>query len=282
MARITFRRHLSMPGLLRTVRSHFNSIPDTVEHREFSLTDCLMSGLAVIVLKFPSLLRFDQKMRGGGSPAEADNLKSLFGVARPPCDSGLRKRLDRVDVREIRGCFKALFAQLQRGKALERFTVLGGHHLVSLDGTEFYCSGKVRCDACCERRRGGTVSYYHQMLGAALVHPDTNTVFPLAPEMILRQDGADKNDCERNAAARFIRDFRREHPHLKTIILQDGLASNGPHIKLLRSRNLRFIIGAKPKTTNSCSNGWRTALASVSAKRRRNPRRASSATASAG
>ena len=206
-----------------------------------------MSGLAVIVLKFPSLLRFDQKMRGGESPAEADNLNSLFGVARPPCDSGLRKRLDRVGVREIRGCFKALFALLRRGKALERFTVLGGHHPVSLDGTGFHSSGKVRCDACRGRRRGGTVSYCHQMPGAALVHPDTNTVFPLAPEMILKQDGADKNDCERNAAARFIRDFRRGHPHLKTIILQDGLASNGPHIKLLQSRNLRFIIGAKPK-----------------------------------
>jgi len=67
----------------------------------------------------------------------------------------------------------------------------------------------------------------------------------LAPEPILKQDGAKKNDCERNAAKRFLTELRREHPHLKLIVIEDGLASNGPHIKQLNSLNLRFILGAK-------------------------------------
>ncbi|MDE0458303.1 MAG: hypothetical protein OXI15_13500 [Chromatiales bacterium] len=41
-------------------------------------------------------------------------------------------------------------------------------------------------------------------------------------------------------------DVRREHPHLKFIVVEDGLASNGPHIKLLKQLDLRFILGAKP------------------------------------
>jgi len=85
------------------------------------------------------------------------------------------------------------------------------------------------------------------MLGAALVHPDHSHVLPLAPEPILKQDGAKKNDCERNASQRLLSHLRREHPHLKLIVVEDGLASNGPHIKLLKSLEMRFILGAQPK-----------------------------------
>ena len=79
----------------------------------------------------------------------------------------------------------------------------------------------------------------------ALVHPDHKEVFPLCPEPILKQDGEEKNDCERNAAKRLIADFRREHPHLKAIVTHDSLSSNGPYIKELRKYNLRYIIGVK-------------------------------------
>ena len=84
------------------------------------------------------------------------------------------------------------------------------------------------------------------MLCGAIVHPEHKEVFVLAPEPVLRTDGAVKNDCECNAAKRFIEDLRREHPHLKLIALQDGLASNGPHIRRLMENGLRYILGAKP------------------------------------
>lgn len=84
------------------------------------------------------------------------------------------------------------------------------------------------------------------MLCGAIVHPERKEVFPLAPEQILKTDGAKKNDCERNAAVRFIEDLRREHPHLKLIVLEDALASNAPHIRHLVNNDLRFILGAKP------------------------------------
>ena len=48
----------------------------------------------------------------------------------------------------------------------------------------------------------GNIVVGYKMLGAVLVHPDHKVVFPLAPEPILKQDGAKKNDCERDAAKR--------------------------------------------------------------------------------
>lgn len=44
---------------------------------------------------------------------------------------------------------------------------------------------------------------------------------------------------------RLLSDLRRAHPHLKLIVVEDGLASNGPHIRHLQALDLRFILGAK-------------------------------------
>ncbi len=89
-------------------------------------------------------------------------------------------------------------------------------------------------------------TYYHNMFCAAIVHPDQKIVLPLAPEPIMKTDGADKNDCERNASRRLYADARREHPHLKLIVVEDGLASNVPHLSDLQALNMRYIIGVKP------------------------------------
>ena len=84
------------------------------------------------------------------------------------------------------------------------------------------------------------------MLGAAIVHPDNPTVLPLMPEAIVKQDGDTKNDCERNAAKRFLARLRQDHPHLPFLAVEDGLSSNGPHIHDLQNHNIRFILGVKP------------------------------------
>ncbi len=78
MSHHVLRRHLSMPGLLSSVRKTFASIPDTVRYREYSLSDCLMSGLALFTLKYPSLLQFDTQTRSEeADPVIAQNLASV-------------------------------------------------------------------------------------------------------------------------------------------------------------------------------------------------------------
>lgn len=243
MAHLPFQKALSASGLLNTVRQCFDQIDDNVASRRIHLSDCLMSGLALFGLKYPSLLQFDKNKNEELVKA---NLQTLYGIDQAPSDTYLRERLDEVDPKELRKTFTRLFSQLQRGKGLEDMSYLDGHYLLSLDGTGYFSSSTIHCKQCCEKHhRDGRTTYYHQILGAVLVHPDRSEVFPLAPEPILKQDGAKKNDCERNAAKRFLTDLRREHPHLKLIVIEDGLASNGPHIKHLKSLDLRFILGAK-------------------------------------
>ena len=58
MSHHVLRRHLSMPGMLSSVHKTFATIPDMVRYREYSLPDCLIVGLELFTLKYPSLLQF--------------------------------------------------------------------------------------------------------------------------------------------------------------------------------------------------------------------------------
>jgi hypothetical protein len=203
-----------------------------------------MSGLAVFGLKCPSLLDFERQKKE--MPTE-NNLRDLFHINQVPSDTYLRKRLDAVSPKHLRSAFKKIFSAFQRGKGLERYEFLDGHVLLSGDGTGQFHSNKICCPSCCQKKsRDGHISYYHQMFGVCVVHPERKNVIPLCPELILKEDGSKKNDCERNACKRFLKHFRREHPHLKAIFLADGLSSNAPNIEALKENNLRFILIAKP------------------------------------
>lgn len=234
------RKDLSADALFHMLRSAFDRVPDP-RKGEISLGDALMSAFAMFSLKDPSLLAFDQRRHDAN-----DNFRSIYGIDRVPSDTQMRAILDPVEPKELRPSFGNVFRRLQRGKALERFVYLDGHYLVSLDGTTYFSSEKVHCPSCLEKHhRGGGITYSHQLLGATLVHPDLKEVIPLMPEPIIKQDGHTKNDCERNATRRWLQHFRREHPHLPVIIVEDGLSANAPHLRDLREARVHYIIGVK-------------------------------------
>jgi DDE family transposase len=234
------RKHLCADALFRLLHAHFATIVDDgVDEVEIPLADALMAAFAMFSLKAPSLLAFDQQRAEG-------NLKTIYGIARAPCDTRMRERLDPVAPESLRPSFTLIFRQLQRGKALEPMVFLDGHYLVALDGTGYFSSPTIHCDSCLHKEhRNGSVTYYHQMLGAAIIHPDFREVIPLMPEPIVQQDGTTKNDCERNAAKRFITKLRQDHPHLKFIMTEDALSSNAPHIETLHDSGCHYILGVK-------------------------------------
>jgi hypothetical protein len=201
-----------------------------------------MAAFAMFSLKDPSLLAFDHRRRD-----PLDNFRSIYGILNVPCDTQMRAILDPLDPDDLRPGFGDVFRRLQRGKVLERFGYLDGHYLLSLDGTTYFSSTKIHCPSCLvKHHRGGGVTYSHQLLGATLVHPDLKEVIPLAPEPIIQQDGQTKNDCERNATRRWLKQFRQQHPHLPVIVVEDALAANAPHLRDLRAARARYIIGVKP------------------------------------
>src|SRR5215471_6085277 len=234
------RKHLSADALFSVVRSGFAAIPDyRLSDTDISLTDALMAAFALFSLKSPSLLAFDKHRVEG-------NLGTIYAIDHVPCDTQMREILDPVSPESVRPLFKSVFGQLQRGKALEALMFLEDYYLLALDGTEYFSSKTIHCASCLQKvHRNGSITYSHQMLGAALVHPDQRAVIPLMPEPIVKQDGTGKNDCERNATKRFIAKLRKDHPHLQLIVTEDSLSSNAPHIATLHAYGLHYILGVK-------------------------------------
>jgi hypothetical protein len=240
------RKDLSAQGLIKAIYNKFKKIKDPQNRNgKISIVDCLMSCFAIFSLKYPSLLQYEIETK---NPRCIENIKKLYLVKNPPSDTYMRERLDLIDPKLLRPAFKKIFSLIQRGKDLESYQYFDGYHLVSVDGTGHFSSEKVYCENCCEKHhKNGTTSYYHQMLAAVIVHPEKKQVIPLCPEAIQKKDGQTKNDCERNASKRLLEDLRREHPHLKIMIIEDALASNAPHIKLIEKLSMKYIIGVKPK-----------------------------------
>ena len=234
------RKQLSADDLFSRLRTGFSDIAD---HRpgtpKIPLADALMSAFAMFSLKSPSLLAFDEERHEG-------NLQRVYGIGQVPCDTRMREILDPVDPESLRPLFKRVFGTVQRGKALEDMAFIEGHYLLALDATGYFSSQEIHCESCLERHhRNGTITYSHQLLGAALIHPDRREVIPLMPEPIIKQDGTEKNDCERSAAKRLITQLRQDHPRLKLIVTEDSLSSNAPHIRTLHDHHLHYILRVK-------------------------------------
>ena len=233
-------KSLSADALFALIHKAFSTLSD---HRsgtpDISLADALMSAFAMFSLKSPSLLAFDKER------AE-DNLHHIYSIKRVPCDTSMREILDPVEPDALRPVFKQVFTQLQRSKALHAMEFVQGHYLLALDGTGYFSSNQIHCASCLEtHHRNGTLTYAHHLLGAALIHPDKREVMPLMPEPIIKQDGTEKNDCERNAAKRFFTKFRQDYPDLKVIVTEDSLSSNAPHIEMLHDHDVHYLWGVK-------------------------------------
>jgi hypothetical protein len=223
------RKHLSADALCALLRTGFAALADPRPGKpDIAWPDALMSAFALCSLQSPSLLAFDKERTEG-------NLQRVYGIARVPCDTAMRDILEPVEPESLRPLCKHVFGALQRGKVLEEMVFVEGHYLVALDGTGSFSSPQIHCASCLEQQHSnGTITYRHQMLGAALLHPARREVIPLMPAPIVKQEGMAKNDCERNAAKRFITKLRQAHPHLKLIVTADSLSSNAPPIQYLQ------------------------------------------------
>lgn len=231
--------------MIQLVRKGFDTIVDhRRDNNSYALADYLMTGFAMFSLKDPSLAFYREQY-----PVREENLRRIYGIESMPGDTALREGLDEISPQELQKQFKPLLDVLRQESVFENRKVLGRYIAVSADGTGHYSSGQKCCPQCLvKNHRNGKQSFYHEMLGAVAVFPGQATVFPVACEPIIKQDGSQKNDCELNASKRIIPQIRQMLPQEEIVVIFDALYANGPHIKALGAENMRYIIGTKGQT----------------------------------
>jgi hypothetical protein len=191
--------------------------------RDFTMADIGLSAFSLFFMGSPSFLAHQRALKQGHGRS---NCQTLFGMSAIPCDNHIRGMLDGAAPTAFDGLF---FKAIEAAGPLTPFQCLDGRVLIALDGTEHHCSRKIKCPQCSTRRRsdGGT-EYVHAFLGASIVAPGHKRVLPLPPEFIAPRDGAEKQDCERNAAKRWLAGHGAAVAHLRPIFLGDDLFACQP------------------------------------------------------
>ena len=242
--------------LITGLRALCAVFPDgrTGDNAVYSMADFGMAAFACFFMQSPSFLAQQAALaRGRGT----SNCRTLFQIDRTPCDNSIRAMLDPVPPETLFPMFGQTLAALEAGGGLAPFQRLGGHPgtgsgasvLIALDGTEYFCSQKLSCPACSTRlRSNGRTEHFHAMVSAALVAPGHDRALPLEPEFITPQDGAEKQDCESRATARWLAKHGARYKHLKPIYLGDDLASRQPTCEAIKAVGGHFLLTAKPST----------------------------------
>lgn len=246
-------------------------------------------------LRAPSFNHYEEDIRGKATKTARKVFRKLFAWFDTkksgddlPCSNQVRSVVDRVDPNELKGTFSAVWQLIQRsglypqlqtivGKGKNKLN-LGLHVLV--DGVETFCSKCLSCQCCCHRTRNRgkeneTTDNYHQQLVAVVNVPTSKKkeergekfILPLDVEPMIKEDGETKNGSERRSNKRLIENIAAKHKNTLITVTADDIHNDTPTLKLLKSKNMHWLMTCKPDSHEASYDALRGAEKLGSAKK---------------
>ena len=197
-------------------------------------------------MQAPSFLEYQRSLE---QTHGENNARTLFGAHEIPSDNQIRTLLDATPPSAVTPMFSYLFNALNDAGIIDGYRSVNGALLLAMDGTAYFSSQTIHCDNCSTRTHAnGQVTYSHSVVTPALVKPGCDKVIPLAPEFVRPQDGHEKQDCELNAARRWLAAHGKEYGQRNTVVLGDALYCHEPFCRELQAYGLGFILVCKPSS----------------------------------
>jgi hypothetical protein len=236
---------LSFRTLLAILTDAFRQLPDPRrgENTQYTVCEAALGAFGVFFMQCPSFLAYQRDMQRRKG---CNNAQSLFGVGHIPSDPQIRNLLDPIVPTALGAVFWTILGRLVANKSIMATFAYEGQWLCSLDGTQYFGSDTIHCGQCTVTQHDERTHYAHTALIPVLAKPGKAEVLVLDPEFITPQDGAEKQDCERNAAHRWIIRNAPRFAGQKLTILADDLHCNQPFCELLLAHHLNFIMTCKP------------------------------------
>jgi hypothetical protein len=219
---------LKLSRMIKGLEQEFEQFPEhrTGQNTQYDLADAGMGTFSVFFTQSPSFLAHqrDLKLRKGRS-----NVENLFDLRNIPSDNQIRNLLDPVSPSHLDRRYRQIFQALEKTDVLKRYRSFANHFLVALDGTEYFSSKKIHCEQCSHRiLKSGETNYFHSVITPVIVQPGNEHVISLEPEYIVPQDGHEKQDCETQAAKRWVEKQGDFYAKRGVTILGDDLYSRQP------------------------------------------------------
>ena len=247
--------------LIQRWRSVADGLPDrrTGDNCSYPMADIALSAFAVFFTQCPSFLSFQQNMEKAHG---RNNARSLFGVQSIPCDNHIRQTLDPVEASELFGLFDDLHRAFAETGLPEAMRAVQNTRLIALDATWYFSSQSqnIHCQNCsCLRHAEGQLTHYHSAITPVIVSPGHSQVLPLRPEFITPQDGQLKQDCEINAAKRWLAAHAGRYSTGNDTLPGDDLYAHQPFCRQVLLHGFHFLFTCKPSSHAHLS-GWVEAL----------------------
>lgn len=234
---------LTLQSLMQHYRERWSTLPDTRQpnnNTKYTIADGVLSAFAVFFMQSSSFLAHQRLLQ---SKKGRNNARSLFQVQEIPSDAQIRNLVDPLTHTAFKEDFWYVLEEMRSQQQWLRFRNELQTYAIALDGVNFFSSEKISCAKCLTRSdRAGAEHFYHSAITPVLVKPGQAHVFPLPPEFIIPQDGHEKQDCERNAAKRWLEQVRGRFSAHSVTYLGDDLYANQPLCQLIAETYHQFFI----------------------------------------
>ena len=148
-----------------------------------------------------------------------------------------------VPAKKVGSVFREAYEWFDNRQGLNQFQYLEEDLLVAMDGSEYFSSDKIHCPYCSQRKhKNGKVTYFHQVITPVIVSPDCKQVINLEPEFVRQQEGKSQQDCEIEAAKRWLLSHPISEKNRKITLLGDDLYAHQPTCELALKQGYNFIF----------------------------------------
>ena len=214
--------------------------------KQYEYADAIKGAYGIFFFQHPSMLEYQERLK---RKKERCNAETILKVRKIPSANHITRLLDNIQPGDFGEVFDAGLAVAKKYGGLDRYEVLGDHHLIALDGVWFYQSTNISCGHCLHHKMSdGEKLYYHDMVAAVLVKAKEETVLPLNPEFIRNEDGEKKQDCERNAGKRWLENNAQRYKWLNPIVAGDDVYADYPTCTAILGKGLHFLFTCKPES----------------------------------
>ena len=233
-------------GYLEQVITKLVDPRKTSNATRYSLKDLVLGAFSAFFMQSESFLEHQRQMN---SRCGRDNAQTLFGLEQIPTVEQIRNVLDGIAPLSLFPVFEWIYQTLRDQGYLRAYQMPAGDLFVALDGTEYYTSRKISCSCCSTRtHKNGSITYYHAAVLPVIVSPNQESVISLPPEFISPQDGHEKQDCEQNAAKRWISSHRHLFEEQGVTLLGDDLYSRQPMCQHCLEHDFNFMFVCLPQS----------------------------------
>jgi hypothetical protein len=234
------RQELTLDAFVQRLKSKKLTDKRTGQNVQYEVNDAAQAAFAIFFMQSGSFLAGQRHLRQAKGKS---NGETVFKMERIPTDTHIRNLLDPVSPGELSDEFRYLLGQLAESGQINQWQVLDRRLAFSLDGVYYFSSKTISCRQCQTRKQGeNEVVYLHSAITPVVVAPEQPHVLPYVPEFILPQDGSEKQDCEMNAAKRWVEQEHETLRRYRAILLGDDLYSKQALCETVLESGCDFIF----------------------------------------